>query len=153
MSIQNRSERLLACATECLATTLTQREGPSCDHQVVIPAECCYGNLQSLLIAIHPPPPPPPPPLTHTHTQAFYQLCLNNRSLSTASHDGSGLVPLNENLTCAGFVCTDPMPGYIHNNSHLCGNEFCFQPYSFVCVLPLEILWYIIYWLFFVLSW
>ena len=87
----------------------------------------------------------------HTHTQAFYQLCLNSRNLSGGSHDGSGSVPSINNLTCAGYVCTNPMPEYL--NSDLCGNDFCFQPYSFICILPLEILWYIIYWLFFVLSW
>ena len=74
-------------------------------------------------------------------TQAFYQLCLSDKELDNKSHD------------CSEFVCSGSKPEYLtgSNNSELCYE--CFQPYSFVCPLPLKILWYIIYWLFFILSW
>ena len=38
------------------------------------------------------------------------------------------------------------------NYSEVCERQ-CYQPVSFVCKFPHLIVWYIIYWLLFVLSW
>lgn len=80
-------------------------------------------------------------------SSAFYHLCLENTNASEAG--GSG------DCDCSGYVCTDPVPSCLVNETMDNTNEclHCFQPYSFVCSGALRILWYIIYWLFFVLSW
>ena len=99
--------------------------------------------------------------------QAFYRLCLEHMSVNVTTSpnvdnvttslnvdNGSGY----ENNTstyvtyyCSDFACTDSTPDYLRRHPHICYP--CFQPYSFVCPDPLKYLWYIIYWLFFILSW
>lgn len=82
-------------------------------------------------------------------SSAFYRLCLENVTNPVTSPSGSGDWP--SSLDCSSYVCTDDVSLYVKNHSPAC--TVCFQPYSFVCTTPLQILWYIIYWLFFVLSW
>lgn len=60
-----------------------------------------------------------------------------------------------DTLNCSGFVCTTrprDLNLVLKAEPGACQGD-CFQPYTFVCLLPLMILWYIIYWLFFILSW
>ena len=78
-------------------------------------------------------------------SSAFYRLCLENVNVTNTF--GSG----DSSCDCSSYVCTDSVSPCVKNNSHLCLD--CFQPYSFVCPTSLQVLWYIIYWLFFVLSW
>ena len=80
-------------------------------------------------------------------SSAFYHLCLDNVNITNQTGSGSGA----EACSCSGFVCTDSVPDCVTENAGECRK--CFQPYSFVCSNSLRILWYIIYWLFFVLSW
>ena len=75
--------------------------------------------------------------------QAFYRSCISN---------GSSNVTLCSDLYCNGDV-PDNWINMSDNLSSYCHSLNCYQPYSFICVLPLEILWYLIYWLFFMLSW
>ena len=86
---------------------------------------------------------------THTHSQAFYRQCLSSQQFNiTSSNLSVG--------SCKSYVCDD-RPFYLVDNgmfnySEVCDTQ-CYQPVSFVCKFPLLIVWYIIYWLFFVLSW
>ena len=85
-------------------------------------------------------------------SSAFYHLCLENVNVTGVIGSGSAkYTEVSGNCDCSGYVCTDPVPECIGNRSGECRG--CFQPYSFVCSGSLQILWYIIYWLFFVLSW
>ena len=84
-------------------------------------------------------------------SSAFYHLCLEKNITGPI---GSGYAKYTEteaHCDCSGYVCTSPIPECIGNRTRECRE--CFQPYSFVCSGSLQILWYIIYWLFFVLSW
>ena len=83
-------------------------------------------------------------------SSAFYHLCLENVSV-TEEHGGSGAAKYTEACDCSGYVCRDPISECIGNRTRECLE--CFQPYSFICFDSLKILWFIIYWLFFVLSW
>ena len=83
-------------------------------------------------------------------SSAFYHLCLENVNVTAPMGSGGG-TGRGESCDCGGYVCTDPVPECIWNHTRECRE--CFQPYSFVCTGSLQILWYIIYWLFFVLSW
>jgi hypothetical protein len=83
-------------------------------------------------------------------SSAFYHLCLENVNV-TEVHGGSGAAKYTETCDCSGYVCRDPVSECIGNRTRECLE--CFQPYSFICFDSLKILWYIIYWLFFVLSW
>ena len=78
-------------------------------------------------------------------SSAFYHLCLENVNITNDTD------VYREDCDCSGYVCTDPVPTCLVNYTGQCLG--CFQPYSFVCANSLQILWYIIYWLFFVLSW
>ena len=118
-------------------------------------------NLPPSLSPSHPSSPSSslPPPLPPSHppslplsvppsSQAFYRLCLTRKNFT---------VIVSDNITegnCTDYVCAS-QPFYLASNSFnysgIC--EQCYQPYSFVCKFPLEVVWYIIYWLFFVLSW
>ena len=90
-------------------------------------------------------------------SSAFYQLCLATVNVTANESGESGaLYGSNSDCDCSGYVCTNPVPTCLANATALdprvCFDD-CFQPYSFVCTNSLKILWYIIYWLFFVLSW
>lgn len=84
-------------------------------------------------------------------SSAFYHLCLENQNINSTIGSGDAEVYRGTRCDCSGYVCTDPVPTCIKNYTRVCRD--CFQPYSFVCSSSLRILWYIIYWLFFVLSW
>lgn len=71
-------------------------------------------------------------------SSAFYQLCLDNVVDNVSGNT----------FNCSDFVCSHSVSSLPTNHCYT-----CYQPYSFICPLPLEILWYIIYWLLFVLSW
>ena len=75
-------------------------------------------------------------------SQAFYQLCLDG------DFNSSGNI-----FNCSDFVCSDSTSLSLADGKARAECYACYQPYSFICPLPLEILWYIIYWLFFILSW
>ena len=81
-------------------------------------------------------------------SSAFYHLCLENLNVTSPTGSGASAEPY---CSCSGYVCTHPFPSCIGNRTRECLQ--CFQPYSFVCSNSLQILWYIIYWLFFILSW
>ena len=149
----------------------------------MVPQLCHYfspscGCLLSKLRIVHalcsvPFPFPVPPPsslslsLTHTyhisHTisciQGFYHLCLDTTSWNKSGTEAC--IPENigiandsnpDIISCSGYVCSGSVP--TPNLSYVsCCTSQCFQPYTFICQLPLKILWYIIYWLFFALSW
>lgn len=83
-------------------------------------------------------------------SSAFYHLCLENVQISNVS-DTQFETNASAVCDCSGYVCTDSVSECIQNYTSMC--RVCFQPYSFVCTNSLQILWYIIYWLFFVLSW
>ncbi len=72
---------------------------------------------------------------------AFYKVCLGNVNLNVTNH------------TCSDYVCKNSTSSPLADSPESCSDSACFQPYTFICPLPLEILWYIIYWLFFLLSW
>ena len=86
-------------------------------------------------------------------SSAFYHLCLDNKTTSQTGSGGSATdaFRIGTNCNCSRFVCADPLPECLGADTSEC--RTCFQPYSFVCTNSLRILWYIIYWLFFVLSW
>lgn len=82
-------------------------------------------------------------------SSAFYHLCLENVNVTGVL--GSGVAKYTESCDCSGYVCRESVSECIGNRTRDCRG--CFQPYSFICADSLQILWYIIYWLFFVLSW
>lgn len=84
-------------------------------------------------------------------SSAFYHLCLEGVNVTSPAGSGGDAETSHGSCDCSGYVCTDPVPSCIGNRTRECLD--CFQPYSFVCTNSLQILWYIIYWLFFVLSW
>uniref|UniRef100_A0A1X7UMF4 Kinesin motor domain-containing protein n=3 Tax=Amphimedon queenslandica TaxID=400682 RepID=A0A1X7UMF4_AMPQE len=85
-------------------------------------------------------------------SSAFFRLCLDpGGSTSRAYNFTDGVSEPCSTLYCTGKYTFD-------RNSNFTGvcesrQEECFLPYSFICKLPLEVLWYLIYWLFFLLSW
>ena len=100
--------------------------------------------------------------LSHTSSsiQGFYHLCLDttswNKSGTTGTCISDSIGLANDSnpdiISCSNYVCAGSLPS--SNQSYIdCCTSRCFQPYTFVCQLPLQILWYIIYWLFFALSW
>jgi hypothetical protein len=81
-------------------------------------------------------------------SQSFYRLCLdtNNGTVNTTVEDE----------LCSTYYC-EGSPPIINSSNYSMNcklkNLSCFLPYTFVCKIPLEVLWYIIYWFFFFLSW
>ena len=92
--------------------------------------------------------------------QGFYHLCLDTTSWNKSATIGSCIsdnigIANDSNpdiISCSSYVCAGTLPTANQSYADCCTSQ-CFQPYTFVCQLPLQILWYIIYWLFFALSW
>ena len=86
-------------------------------------------------------------------SQAFYRLCLDppGGGVWRGFNFSDDLTEPCSTLYCSGERSFD----HTSNLSAVCTSrmEECFLPYSFICKLPLEVLWYLIYWLFFLLSW